>query len=171
MQTLCPAFPLLVWCSRLHALQHSLDQTPMSATFQSSSEHGAPPFSSQSVTECILGLESILENLPTTFEVEKPRHRKVKKKKTHIHFHKSGENWEKWNFSGIGEMAQCLKARAASLRAQVGFPGPSWWSTTAEAPAPRDLSTSSSLGGHSMRVVHIHICRKMPVWHEININL
>lgn len=85
MQTLCPAFPLLVWCSRLHALQHSLDQTPMSATFQSSSEHGAPPFSSQSVTECILGLESILENLPTTFEVEKPRHRKVKKKKKNSH--------------------------------------------------------------------------------------
>lgn len=84
MQTLCPAFPLLVWCSRLHALQHSLDQTPMSATFQSSSEHGAPPFSSQSVTECILGLESVLENLPTTFEVEKPRHRKVKKKLTYI---------------------------------------------------------------------------------------
>lgn len=144
----------MVWCSRLHVLQHSLDQTPMSATFQSSSEHSAPTFSFQSVTERILSLESILENPPTTFEVEKPRHRKVKKL---TYFHKSGENLEKLKSFGTGEMAQCLKALAALQRAQFGFPGPTWWSTTAEAPVPRDLSLLPALVGTACRwYTYIH---------------
>lgn len=77
--------------------------------------------------------------------------------KTHIYFHKSGENWEKLKSFGTGEMAQCLKALAALQRAQFGFPGPTWWSTAAEAPVPRDLSLLLALVGTACRCyTYIH---------------
>lgn len=86
-----------------------------------------PPAVSR-VTEPTLSLESILENLPTTFQVENLRHRKVKK------FTYIFTNQEKIvcvggsKSPGTGEMARCLKVLAALQRPQVVFPGPTWWS-------------------------------------------
>lgn len=158
-----PSVPLTCLVFKATCSKHSLDQMPTSASFQSCTEHGAPPFSFQRGAECILSLESTLENLPTTFEVEKLRHRKVKKfTRIYIYSQIRRKLGGKSKFPGTGEMARCFKALATLQRAQVGFPGPGRAQPT-EAPVPRDRPAPSGLSGYCMQVVHIHACRKKPI--------
>lgn len=89
-----------------------LEQAPKSASwvsshmFQSSSQHCPPTYNFQSTIEHTLSSKSInLKNLPSTFEVEKLRHRKVKKL-THIFTDQENIGKRKKNKpSGSGEMA------------------------------------------------------------------